>query len=603
MSEPKKKRFVARVLDRKWVQRIAPSAWVQWGKTTEIYRGQGYKSGEKPPESGVLLVQSPYYDYYALTWGLAPNQDMPKWRWMYRARAEIRRGIDIKVALAVGRGLNIVCEEDKDVEGYANQLLNHLNIREMLQSAVSDMLIYGTAYLEKVRTTPAEEQEYEKEELAPIESRVEAAEIAGPELSRKWSSFDLDTEDPKEIKTRLEAWVKDVERMNSWMTEHKTDLDTDVRGKRERFHAMMRNTKKSRLNAAIQKQDRPEGAQARSSAFGPAEGELIELKPLDPLWMRINRDSFGNIIGLVQWGLTPIPQSIITEKIVLLRWMPKSWAHENAYGTSILMPIQRHVSLLIQAEEDMKIFWHQYAKPMLVGKGGSEAMPWPSPRLQAFQTQLTNRQTNTDAVIPGDATIEMLQSGMGKGTTQTFNFWAKHLREKIYEALGIPSILMNLPGEVTRATSDVTLQAFIADEEMLQGLVEETLMKQVLEPEVRLHFASKYPNGEIPLMKVTWPAILGEDRNKKLDRLIKATGVPFLTVNEARTEAGKPPMEGPPEDPEKYDKIPDAPAKGFGDSREMSASEAIGEREESLQQLDRGEVAAMVKREFAKKGL
>ena len=597
MSDKPKKRWVARVLDREWVKKIAPSSWVQWSKTTDIYRGQGYKSGEKPPESGLLLVQSPYADYYALTWGLAPSQDMPKYRWMYRARPEIRRGIDIKVALAVGRGVNIICEDDKDVEGYANRLLNHLNIREMLQSAVSDMLIYGTAYLEKVRTSPAEEQEYEKEELAPIESRVGASEIRKPETSRRWSSFDLDIEDPTEIKSRLEAWVKDAGRIDNWIAEYKTDLDTDVRLKRERFHATMRDTKKARLNAAMQRQDRPEGEQARSSAFGPAEGELIELKPLDPLWMRINRDAFGNITGLVQWGLTPIPQSIITEKIVLLRWMPKSWAHENAYGTSILMPVQRHISLLIQAEEDMKIFWHQYAKPMLVGKGGSEAMPWPSPRLQAFQTQLTNRQTNTDAVIPGDAAIEMLQSGMGKGTTQTFNFWAKHLREKVYEALGIPSILMNLPGEVTRATSDVTLQAFIADEEMLQGLVGEVFMKQVLEPEVRLHFVSKYPDGNIPVMKAVWPAILGEDRNKKLDRLIKAAGM-FMTPNEARTEAGLPPMEGA-----QYDKIPETPVPGFGGAREMSQSETTGDREESLQQLDRGTVAAMVQREFAKKGL
>jgi len=607
--------FAARILDSKTVRDIAPSAFINWLTTSDAYRGTGFRSGQKPPDTGVALVQSPYSDWYNLTWGLAPNQDMPKWRYMFRARPEIRRGMDLKVVLAVGRGFTLVCDEDDEIEQYVNRLLNHLGIRDFLQSAVSDMLVYGVAYAEKVRSLPAEEQEHEKMELEPIESRV-AAKV---ELSRQWSNDSLDVPDPTEMTRLLKDWVGDINKVEAWLA---TD---DVRNTLEVDLAQKRDTLRTRLDAATKKYDRmakaqldadrrfkaadaPPDARDRSDLFQVGTGELIELKTLDPLWMRVCRDAFGDIIGYVQWGLTPIPQAILTEKLVVLKWMPKSTVPENAYGMSVLMPVQRHVSFLIQAEEDMKVFWHQYAKPMLVFTGGTEEKPYPTPQLQNWANKLTNRSPTMDAVIPGDTKLEMLQSGTGKGTSQTFDKWAKYLREKVYECIGIPSILMNLPGDTTRATSDVTLQAFIAEEEMIQDMVGEQVLKQVIEPEVRRHFAYKYPKGDIPLITPIFSPVLEEDRNKKQDRVIKSVMAPIMTINEARRAVGLAPMPGPKEDPEMYDKIPTAPiagmpgapAGGLGPNMapsknpETNESQRTGSREEEKQKLDRGNVEASV---------
>lgn len=172
------------------------------------------------------------------------------------------------------------------------------------------------------------------------------------------------------------------------------------------------------------------------------------------------------------------------------------------------------------------------------------------------------------------------------------------MREKIYETLAIPDVLMNLPGEMTRATSDVTLQAFIAEEKMIQELVGEQFLKQVIEPEVRRHFATRYPDGVIPTIKLNWPPILEEDRNKKIDRLVKSVGVPFETVNEARTEASLAPIDDP-----QFDRIQSAPLTGLGNdpfkqagfpskNPEMSESERTGPREEGLLKRDAGNSSA-----------
>lgn len=515
------KRWVAnRVLDEETVQSIAPESWKQWRNTTDAYRGIGYGSGKKPPQTGDLLVQSPYADWYNLTWGLAPPTDMPKWRWMYRARSEIRRGIDTRVILAVGRGLKIVCEDDEEIEKFVNELLYKLNIRDILQSAVTDMLVYGTGYFEKIRVA-GDEQEGEKV-------------VPNVEVKASWTSERIDNMD----KDTYKAWIRDYEQVGAWMAQNKPP------------------PKKENGN-----------------------GDLVELKALDPLWMRVNRDAFGNILGYVQWGLTPIPQSVTADKLVVLKWMPKSWAHENAYGTSILMPVQRHVSFLIQAEEDMKLWFHQYGKPMLVTFAGTEEKPYPAPKISYLVNALSARQPGTDVVLPGDCKLEMIQGGAGQ-TTGVFKDWASYNREKIYESLGIPSVLMNLPGDTSRATSDISLQAFIADEQMIQEVSGEQLMKQLIEPEVIKKF------NRLPPMKTVWAPILIDDRNKISDRVLKAVGEPIMSVNEGRSELGLPPRPEP-----EYDEIPELPAPGFGQlsKPEGSESQRTGPREEQKQKVDKGQ--------------
>lgn len=523
-------RFVARVLDTGTIEEIAPNSWVMWGNTTEAYRGVGYRNGQKPPHTGDLLVQSPYADWFNLTWGLTPSQDMPKWRWMYRSRPEIRRGVDIKVILAVGRGFKIVCKDNADIELFCNNLLKKLNHKDVAQKALTDMEVYGFACFEKVRALPSELQENEKVEIS-----------TKPEVG-DWSKKNTDDQN----KTTLESWLADVGKVDRWLAQ------TDVQDEQKKF------TDKK-------------GA-----------GELVALKSLDPMFIRINRDAFGNVIGYVQWGLTPVPQSIYPDKMVFLPWMPKSTVPENAYGNSILQPVQRHVSLLIQAEEDMKVYWHQYAKPMLVVKAGTQEKPYPVPRLNYLQAQFAARQPNTDAIVPGDVTVEMLQAGTG-ATTATFAEWASYLREKIYETIGVPSVLMNLPDQTSRAISDISLQAFIAEEQMAQQLLEELFMDQVIIPEVREKFGDK-----IPAMTVVWLPIVEEDKNKKGDRLIKQVGKPFVTINEARTEMGYDPI-----DDKKYDEIPESADTGaFGQpskNPEQNESGRTGPREENLMKRDKGQ--------------
>lgn len=537
-------RFIARFLDEDTVKNIAPHSWEQFTHTTEAYFGTGYADGRKPPYAGQLMVQTPYTDFYNLVWGLAPNQDMPKWRWMYRARPEIRRGVDTKVMLAVGHGFTVVCEEDKDLETYGNALLKRLKIREVLQSAATDMMVYGQAYFEKIRAVKGEEQPQEKLNLEDLVETVEGSK----ELTKRWTSERIDRAIDAGDPDTIQSWSSDIKKIDSFFAQ-----------------------------PAVQQRIKS------ATKLHNGDGELIELKPLDPLWMRVNRDAFNNVIGFAQWGFGGLPQTVPTNKVVYLPWMPKSWNYEGAYGTSILMPASRHVSLLIQAEEDMKFWQHQYAKPMLVVKAGTTEAPYPLPRLAYLRDQFAARQPGTDAIVPADVDVQVLKGGTGE-TVNTFKIWSDYLREKIYESIGMPSVLMNLPDQTVRATSDSALQAFIAEERAFQDTVGDKILAEVIVPELKRVFPAKF-EGKDPIIRVVWPPIMEEDWNKLVDRIVKAVGKPFMTINEARVRSGLKPLEG-----DEYNELPEAPMGGIFSQfskPEPSESEESGEREEMKLKRDR----------------
>jgi hypothetical protein len=104
-------------------------------------------------------------------------------------------------------------------------------------------------------------------------------------------------------------------------------------------------------------------------------------------------------------------------------------------------------------------------------------------------------------------------------------------------------------------------------------------LKQVIEPEVRRHFADKYPQGQFPVVKIVWPSVLEEDRNKKADRIVKLTGRPAISVNEARTELGFPPLDEP-----EYDEIAEAAAPGFGQASKPESGPTAPRDESKVKQ-------------------
>ncbi len=98
---------------------------------------------------GVGFVTPPYIAYWDRIWGVTPIEDLAKYKEMYIRVPFIKSAIDITVALAVGRGFELI--GDEEVVDFIKQWMTDLHILDLTKIIATDMLTFGNAYLEVVR--------------------------------------------------------------------------------------------------------------------------------------------------------------------------------------------------------------------------------------------------------------------------------------------------------------------------------------------------------------------------------------------------------------------------------------------------------------------
>jgi hypothetical protein len=647
MSEDKPKgRFEAqasRILDRNTYRRIVPQIDIEWRKSNLMYQQSGFKPYEEIPDAGKLLVQSPYTAQFDVSWGLTPIADQAKYRWLYRARTEVRRAIDIKTKLALGRGFHVVCPDNPKIEKYCNDLIARLKIKEIGPLLMNNKLVYGQCYAEKVRAGGKDNPLMATEQLEnqPISVSANYDVDNGMRTLIAWSKAQFNSNTPREPYTaKLSQTLNEVsERYEAMVNEWNSIVAQKNRqyGFTEpRAPDMVSvncsikfeqngEVRKSDISVPVQASCRPKftfQAAAKKDRAGQVDGtpnglvfkytdrnnpedfditgELIALKVVDPLYMQVQRHPLDIIVGFIQWTVNAVPQTVMPEEMVYMRYMPNSWIYESAYGTSLLMPITHHVSMLIQAEEDVKTWHHIYAHPLRVLYVGEKGKPYlqGTAKIANYQNLIANLPPNGDLVLPGDTELQF--PALNFQPNETSSGWINYLNSKVYEGIGVPGVLANRTGDVSsglsnRSKSDDELSAFIAEMIMEQQSFGEDFMQQVLLPEIIRKFGKTLPE-----VQIIFPPILDEDWNKKADRVVKMVGQnAFLTPNEARRLMNqKVLVEGDKAYDKSLDEIPEsaqAGANGFGapsKSPEKSESQKTGKREESKQKRDRGNESA-----------
>jgi hypothetical protein len=642
-------RYEARVLDRDTYRRTVPQIDINWRTSNLMYQQSGFRPQSDVPDSGRLLVQSPYTSQFDVTWGLTPISDQVKYRWLYRARTEVRRAIDIKTTFALGRGFRVICQDNPKVEQYSNDLINRLNMREVGPLLLNNKLVYGQCYAEKIRAGKSEIMNTETLESQPVSVSakydVDAEMKSIVDWSRARFSNKAATEPYtnamarmlEETTSRFEATINERDKIVAERNIRfgfsdpiepdrvsvkcalsfeetgktiKSDISVPVHATSRSKFVFDATTKKTKTKQSFG--NNTTGSDALGTPSGlvfqyadrdnekdfDMSGELIALKVVDPLYMQIQRHPLDIIVGFIQWTVNAVPQTVMPEEMVYMRNMPNSWIYESAYGTSILMPITHHISMLIQAEEDLKIWHHMYAKPFRVLYVGEKGKPYTlgSAKINNYVGIMGNIQPNQDLVLPGECELEFPLSNFNPD--QTSAAWINYLNSKVYEGVGIPGVLANRTSGTStsggssgnRAKSDDEMSSFIAEEIMQQQMFGEDFLKQVLIPELIRVFGR-----QLPEIQLVFPPILDEDWNKKCERVIKMAGRPFVSPNESRRLMNMKVVDK--KDPmydESLDKIPEGASAGFGQlsKPEQSESQKTGKREEGLQKRNRNNPSA-----------
>jgi hypothetical protein len=290
--------------------------------------------------------------------------------------------------------------------------------------------------------------------------------------------------------------------------------------------------------------------------------DIITIKILDPIYMRVRRDSFNNIYGYLQRVVFP-PVLLDTASCLHIKYRPKSWGYENAYGTSVLLPLIKNNDLLMQFENDASIWIHQRAVPPLIVRGGTEAKPYTTAQMKELMKSLQGRSAASMLAVKSDVEIQEME---GVARALNVNWYLNYLLHRRYQSLGVPPSLMGVQEGASgnRGTIQTVLQEFITQLQLLQKFVAEAIESQILYPLIVTNFGDTWvqPKGKkpkritMPKAKLIYPPIVEEAPDLRSTRLIQGLQAGAISINEYRERTGFPAIDDP-----KYDEIRGQPAE------------------------------------------
>jgi hypothetical protein len=151
-------------ISRKQIEEEIPVSWkadnMLWGYVTR-YMLKG---------SGAGFVTSPYLSFWEKIWGAVPIEDLPKYKDLYAFTPYIKASIDVTVNLAISNGFELEGGDDAVREWLSDWVDEH-NILQTLRIIATDMLVFGSAYLELCRDEDTGEFTWLKP-LDPVHLRV-----------------------------------------------------------------------------------------------------------------------------------------------------------------------------------------------------------------------------------------------------------------------------------------------------------------------------------------------------------------------------------------------------------------------------------------------
>ena len=283
------------------------------------------------------------------------------------------------------------------------------------------------------------------------------------------------------------------------------------------------------------------------------EGKVWDMKLLDPLFMRVRRDSLGNVYGAIQWLAWP-PVVFSNDKVVHVAYNRKSWAYENAYGTSQLMSLIRVQDMIWQLESDMMAVSHINIAPALTIYGGTPTSPYTNQQMGGLIDDMDARGPASNIFLKGDCKAEALPliAQLG-GISQFFTY----LKDQRIILLGVPPDLMGIEMPGSYSKSAVSIAEFKARVKALQEVWGNALHDFIFPRILRPVFGD-----DCPIPKCVWKSPFEEDRTQTSNRVREDYKLGLITKRVALQEAG---YDCDPSDPD-LDEFykPPAPPPGLG---------------------------------------
>lgn len=218
------------------------------------------------------------------------------------------------------------------------------------------------------------------------------------------------------------------------------------------------------------------------------DGQLLNLKPLDPGSMVIVANSKGVVIRYEQWSKVKgvMPKKFAPEEIFHLA---RNRVADEIHGVSIVDAVKEIILMRNEAMADYKKLLHRNIFPVRIWHLDTDI----ASEVTAFKAKAaTAKYEGEDIFIPKGA-VETELSAVATNATLNPLPWINQLTQLFYQAVGMPQIIIGGAQEITEASAKIAYLSFEQEVEEEQLQVEEQVLAQ-LNLEINLEFPASLQN-------------------------------------------------------------------------------------------------------------
>ena len=217
------------------------------------------------------------------------------------------------------------------------------------------------------------------------------------------------------------------------------------------------------------------------------EGNLINLKPLDPSTMSVVVNSSGIIIRYEQTSKSSkIPKKYEVMKILHLT---RNRVADEIHGQSLIESLEWIILAKNEVQSIFKTVMQRHIKPVMIFHLDTDD----TSEIAAFKQKMDKAYADGENMyIPKDVVVPEVLAVAPNATLNPMA-WLEYLNNQFYQASGVPQIILGGSAEFTEASAKIAYLAFQQTIEEDQLFMEEIILDQ-LGLKIKLEFPASLEN-------------------------------------------------------------------------------------------------------------
>ena len=217
------------------------------------------------------------------------------------------------------------------------------------------------------------------------------------------------------------------------------------------------------------------------------DGDLINLKPLDPSTIKIIVNRKGTILRYEQTSKTKIPDKEI--KTINMFHLARNRVADEIHGQSLIEELEELILSRNEAMADWRRVLHRNIDPLMIFHLDTDD----TTEIAAFKAKMdAAKGKGENMYIPKDAVVPE-QLSIAPNAALNPLPWISFLNNSFFQAAGVPQIIVGGSQEFTEATAKIAYLAFQQTIEEEQLFIEEQFANQLF-LEIELEFPASLEN-------------------------------------------------------------------------------------------------------------